>query len=82
MILAGTQRLASLSPAHNDPTAALLPDFSDSPSVCARERDSKNFLLYEPRNVFSYCESVLDLTPLCCATGELGSGHRRSGASH
>ncbi|KAF8574830.1 hypothetical protein K439DRAFT_1371440 [Ramaria rubella] len=33
MILAGAQRLANLSPAHKDPTAALLPDFGDSPSV-------------------------------------------------
>jgi malate dehydrogenase (oxaloacetate-decarboxylating) len=33
MILAGAQRLASLSPALNDPDDALLPDFADAPSV-------------------------------------------------
>ncbi|KZS90064.1 hypothetical protein SISNIDRAFT_415881 [Sistotremastrum niveocremeum HHB9708] len=33
MILAGAQRLASLSPALNDPDDALLPDFEDSPTV-------------------------------------------------
>ncbi|KAI0307658.1 hypothetical protein B0F90DRAFT_1807096 [Multifurca ochricompacta] len=33
MILAGAQRLASLSPALKDPDDALLPDFSDAPSV-------------------------------------------------
>jgi len=33
MIIAGTQRLASLSPALKDPDDALLPDFADSPSV-------------------------------------------------
>ncbi|KAI0049798.1 hypothetical protein FA95DRAFT_1645931 [Auriscalpium vulgare] len=33
MILAGTQRLASLSPALKDPDAALLPDFGDAPEV-------------------------------------------------
>ncbi|KAF8273851.1 hypothetical protein EI94DRAFT_1769051 [Lactarius quietus] len=33
MILAGAQRLASLSPALKDPDNALLPDFADAPSV-------------------------------------------------
>ncbi|KAI0066590.1 hypothetical protein BV25DRAFT_1796407 [Artomyces pyxidatus] len=33
MILAGTRRLASLSPALKDPDAALLPDFEDAPDV-------------------------------------------------
>lgn len=33
MILAGTQRLASLSPALKDPDNALLPDFEDAPDV-------------------------------------------------
>jgi malate dehydrogenase (oxaloacetate-decarboxylating) len=33
MIIAGAQRLASLSPALTDPDDALLPDFGDSPSV-------------------------------------------------
>lgn len=33
MILAGAQRLASLSPALKDPDDALLPDFADAPSV-------------------------------------------------
>ena len=33
MILAGTQRLAALSPALKDPDNALLPDFSDAPAV-------------------------------------------------
>ena len=30
MLIAGTQALASLSPAHKDPDLALLPDFQDS----------------------------------------------------
>jgi malate dehydrogenase (oxaloacetate-decarboxylating) len=34
MILAGAQRLASLSPALKDPDDALLPDFADAPDVC------------------------------------------------
>ena len=33
MILAGAQRLATLSPALKDPDDALLPDFADAPSV-------------------------------------------------
>jgi len=33
MIVAGTRRLASLSPALKDPDAALLPDFGDAPDV-------------------------------------------------
>jgi malate dehydrogenase (oxaloacetate-decarboxylating) len=33
MILAGAQRLASLSPALKDPDDALLPDFAEAPSV-------------------------------------------------
>jgi malate dehydrogenase (oxaloacetate-decarboxylating) len=33
MIIAGAQRLASLSPALKDPDQALLPDFGDSPDV-------------------------------------------------
>uniref|UniRef100_A0A0W0FM33 Malic enzyme n=1 Tax=Moniliophthora roreri TaxID=221103 RepID=A0A0W0FM33_MONRR len=33
MIIAGAQRLASLSPALKDPDAALLPDFGDAPDV-------------------------------------------------
>jgi malate dehydrogenase (oxaloacetate-decarboxylating) len=33
MIIAGTRRLASLSPALQNPDDALLPDFADSPSV-------------------------------------------------
>ena len=33
MIITAAQRLASLSPALIDPDGALLPDFSDSPSV-------------------------------------------------
>ncbi|KAI0082122.1 hypothetical protein K474DRAFT_1611883 [Panus rudis PR-1116 ss-1] len=33
MIIAGTQRLASLSPALKDPDNALLPDFGDSPEI-------------------------------------------------
>ncbi|EJD04428.1 uncharacterized protein FOMMEDRAFT_133702 [Fomitiporia mediterranea MF3/22] len=33
MIIAGAQRLAALSPALKDPDDALLPDFSDAPSV-------------------------------------------------
>jgi malate dehydrogenase (oxaloacetate-decarboxylating) len=33
MILAGAQRLASLSPALKDPDDALLPDFADAPGV-------------------------------------------------
>lgn len=33
MIIAGAQRLASLSPALQDPDSALLPDFADSPDV-------------------------------------------------
>lgn len=33
MILAGTQRLAALSPALKDPDDALLPDFADAPDV-------------------------------------------------
>jgi malate dehydrogenase (oxaloacetate-decarboxylating) len=33
MILAGAQRLASLSPALKDPDDALLPDFADAPDV-------------------------------------------------
>jgi malate dehydrogenase (oxaloacetate-decarboxylating) len=33
MILAGAQRLASLSPALKDPNNALLPDFADAPYV-------------------------------------------------
>jgi malate dehydrogenase (oxaloacetate-decarboxylating) len=33
MILAGTRRLASLSPALKDPDDALLPDFADAPGV-------------------------------------------------
>ena len=33
MIIAGTQRLASLSPALKNPDDALLPDFGDSPDV-------------------------------------------------
>ena len=33
MIIAGAQRLASLSPALQDPDEALLPDFGDSPAV-------------------------------------------------
>lgn len=33
MIIAGTRRLASLSPALQDPDDALLPDFVDAPSV-------------------------------------------------
>lgn len=33
MIIAGTKRLASLSPALKDPDDALLPDFVDSPAV-------------------------------------------------
>ena len=33
MIIAGAQRLASLSPALKDPDDALLPDFGDSPAV-------------------------------------------------
>jgi malate dehydrogenase (oxaloacetate-decarboxylating) len=33
MIIAGTQRLASLSPALKNPEDALLPDFGDAPQV-------------------------------------------------
>lgn len=33
MIIAGAQRLAALSPALQDPDAALLPDFGDAPAV-------------------------------------------------
>lgn len=33
MIIAGTRRLASLSPALDHPDNALLPDFADSPNV-------------------------------------------------
>ena len=33
MIIAGTQRLAALSPALKNPEDALLPDFGDSPAV-------------------------------------------------
>jgi len=33
MILAGAQRLASLSPALKDPDDALLPDFAEAPAV-------------------------------------------------
>ena len=33
MIIAGAERLASLSPALKDPDDALLPDFGDAPSV-------------------------------------------------
>ncbi|KIJ29232.1 hypothetical protein M422DRAFT_269417, partial [Sphaerobolus stellatus SS14] len=33
MIVAGAQRLANMSPMHTDPTAAMLPDFGDSPAV-------------------------------------------------
>jgi malate dehydrogenase (oxaloacetate-decarboxylating) len=33
MIIAATRRLASLSPALNDPDDGLLPDFGDSPGV-------------------------------------------------
>ena len=33
MIIAGTQRLASLSPAHKDPDNALLPAIEDAPAV-------------------------------------------------
>ena len=33
MIIAGTQRLASLSPALRNPEDALLPDFGDAPAV-------------------------------------------------
>ena len=33
MIIAGAQRLASLSPALKDPDEALLPDFGDAPNV-------------------------------------------------
>jgi len=33
MIIAGARRLASLSPALQDPDAALLPDFGDAPAV-------------------------------------------------
>lgn len=33
MIVAGTRRLASLSPALKDPDDGLLPDFGDSPAV-------------------------------------------------
>ncbi|KAJ3530062.1 hypothetical protein NM688_g7766 [Phlebia brevispora] len=33
MIIAGTQRLASLAPALKDPGLPLLPDFSDAPEV-------------------------------------------------
>lgn len=33
MIIAGTRRLASLSPALLDPSAALLPDFGEAPHV-------------------------------------------------
>lgn len=33
MIIAGTKRLASLSPALKDPDDALLPDFGDAPAV-------------------------------------------------
>lgn len=33
MIIAGTQRLASLSPALKNPDDALLPDFADAPAV-------------------------------------------------
>jgi malate dehydrogenase (oxaloacetate-decarboxylating) len=33
MIIAGTQRLASLSPALKDPDLGLLPDFGDAPEV-------------------------------------------------
>lgn len=33
MIIAGAQRLASLSPALKDPDDALLPDFGDAPKV-------------------------------------------------
>jgi malate dehydrogenase (oxaloacetate-decarboxylating) len=33
MIIAGARRLASLSPALQDPDDALLPDFADSPEV-------------------------------------------------
>ena len=33
MILAGTRRLASLSPALSDPDKPLLPDFADAPEV-------------------------------------------------
>lgn len=33
MIIAGARRLAALSPALNDPDAALLPDFGDAPDV-------------------------------------------------
>lgn len=33
MIIAGTQRLASLAPALHDPDLPLLPDFADAPKV-------------------------------------------------
>ena len=33
MIIAGTQRLAALSPALKDPDLPLLPDFADAPKV-------------------------------------------------
>jgi malate dehydrogenase (oxaloacetate-decarboxylating) len=33
MIIAGARRLGALSPALEDPDAALLPDFEDSPKV-------------------------------------------------
>jgi malate dehydrogenase (oxaloacetate-decarboxylating) len=33
MIITGTRRLASLSPALKDPDDALLPDFADAPGV-------------------------------------------------
>ena len=33
MIIAGTQRLAALSPALKNPDEALLPDFADAPEV-------------------------------------------------
>lgn len=33
MIIAGTQRLASLSPALKNPDGALLPDFGEAPAV-------------------------------------------------
>jgi malate dehydrogenase (oxaloacetate-decarboxylating) len=33
MIIAGTQRLASLSPALKNPNLGLLPDFADAPDV-------------------------------------------------
>jgi malate dehydrogenase (oxaloacetate-decarboxylating) len=33
MIIAGTQRLAELSPAIKDPDMGLLPDFGDAPGV-------------------------------------------------